>query len=267
MRPQWLVIILCAFIVACQSAPPPTMVTEVDQSLAERTYNFEKKSRPLKITPDTFVLDARSYFDYQNSHLPEAVYVSAKDLSLRATYGDDFKAKAVLIASRLALWGITPFTHVVVVGYGDKGHGEEGQVALALYSVGVEKVQMGSMADLKAFVTSKESKQRENARYWPPNTFMTNCRVPADKSSATIIHTGKKKYSPGPAEQGIAVLAMDWKEFVNLKDFSPNYVTKEKLAQNKVNEKTQIMVHGPEAPLAVFALLQTGFSRACLMDE
>lgn len=259
-----LVVVLALFILS-SCAQKPTTVSESDLSLLERAYQFEKTARPIRLTPETIIIDVRSFFEFQMSHLPGAIHLDPKDVSLRRLHGDDLQLKAVKLSRRLALLGLTPFSHVVVVGYGDKGQGEEGLVALSLMILGIERVQLGTTADLKSLLTSKEAPQRPNARYWEPRLVHSLvCPPLVGKDAGFVINVGKKQ---ALMSSSLGQIPMNWKDFIMAKDFSANPAVKSLLSNDGVGPDSRILVRGPQSPLVVFSLLQLGYNRACMMDD
>lgn len=263
----FLFLIGSAFLSSCIQAP--TVVSESDGSLIDRAYNFEKTNRPIKITQETIVLDTRNFFDYQLSRLPGALHVDAQEFSLRKVRGDDLQVRATKIARSLALKGVNPFSHVVVLGYGDRGNGDEGVVALTLLILGVERVQIGSMRDFKFISTTQFSPARPNQRYWEPRVVTTLlCPAYAGENPVFMIDVNKRAPMTMAAKlQNMATIYKDWKDFIKKEDFSPNYKIKTELRDEKIDESALILVHGKQAPVVVFSMLQMGYSRACMMDE
>ncbi len=259
--------VVMTFLEGCVLAP--SKVSESDLSVIDRAYQFEKGSRPIKISSETVVLDVRTFFDYQISRVPNAIHIDSRDFSLRKVRGEDLQDQALKLARRLALLGVNPFSHVVVLGYGDRGNGEEGTVALALLVLGVERIQMGSMRDFKFLATSKVSKARQNQRYWEPRVVSSIlCPAHAGEDAVFVIDVSKKApMSPGGGWQKIAIIYKNWKEFVKKEDFSPNYAIKNSLQKDQVDASARVMIRGPQAPIVVFSMLQMGYSRVCMMDE
>jgi rhodanese-related sulfurtransferase len=247
----------------------PSKVSESDLSVLDRAYQFEKGSRPIKITSETVVLDVRTFFDYQISRIPNAIHIDPRDFSLHKVRGEDLQDQALKLARRLALLGVNPFSHVVVMGYGDRGNGEEGTVALALLVLGVERIQMGSMRDFKFLATSKVSKALQNQRYWEPRVVgSVLCPAHASEDAVFVIDVSKKApMSPGGGWQKIAIIYKNWKEFVKKEDFSPNYGIKTSLQKDDIDTSARVMIRGPQAPIVVFSMLQMGYSRVCMMGE
>ncbi len=247
----------------------PSKVSESDLSVLDRAYQFEKGSRPIKITTDTVVLDVRTFFDYQISRIPNAIHIDAKDFSFRRVRGDDLQDQALRLARRLAILGVNPFSHVVVLGYGDRGNGEEGTVALALLVLGVERIQMGSMRDFKFLATAKLSKALPNQRYWEPRVVSgVLCPAHAGEDAVFVVDVSKKApMSPTVGWQKIAIIYKNWKDFVKKEDFSPNYGIKTALQKDEIDVTARVMIRGPQAPIVAFSMLQMGYSRVCMLDE
>ncbi len=250
---------------ACVNAP--TTVSDSDMSLLQRAYEFEKSSRPIKIKQDTIVLDTRAFFDYQLLRIPSSIYVDANEFSLRKLQGEELENRAVKLARRFALMGINPFSHVVVIGYGAQGRGEEGTVALALLALGVERVQVGTFNSFKFLATNKKAPEHPNQRYWEPRVVKSvGCNAHGMTEGLVIDVSGKSSTLAGSTKR-TATLNKDWKDFVNADDFSPNYRVRDVLRSHEVGENALVMVRGGQAPLVVFSLLQMGYKSVCMLDE
>ena len=190
----WRAIVLIAAVAAC--AHEPTTLSEADQSVLDRSFQFEQSNRPVKITKDSVILDVRAVFDYETASLPDAVYINPAEFSLHSFYGQDAQDKATALARRLALMGITPFSHVVVMGYGSKGQGEEGRVALTLLAMGIERVQIVSENAVRGKFTSKPKNPRANQRYWEPR-IVHCCFVPPTRAKTRCsFHVDRKSQTP-----------------------------------------------------------------------
>lgn len=249
-------------------AHDPTVISDADLSLIERAYNFERTNRPIKVTPETTVLDVRAFFDYQLLRIPGSIFIDAREFNIRRLRGDDLDGKATQLARKLSLYGITPFSHVVVVGYGEKGRGEESLVALTLMALGVERTQVSTFEHLRFLATNKKAPERPNQRYWEPRVVSSViCPAHAGAGETFVIDVGSKGSVYQTPSQRLAITKIPWKDFVNKDDFSPNYKVKERLREAELSQSSRIVVRGPQAPVVTFALLQMGYSSACLADE
>ncbi len=264
----WVGFLLLAFVLSsCVLAP--TTVSESDASLIERSYLYEKEHRPIQVSNESVILDVRAFFDYQISHLPGASHIDPRDFSLRKMRGDDLQERATKLARRVALLGVNPFSHVVVIGYGEQGAGEEGVVALTLLALGVERVQIGAMQDFRFMATNKKIKMRENQRYWEPRVASSLiCPGHVQEDASFILDVGPKSAANTQFNiQKLAVVHKDWKSFVKRSDFSPDPAVKSSLRREKIDVNSRVMVRGVQAPLVVFSMVQLGYVRVCMMDE
>src|SRR4051812_24398795 len=125
---RFIIAVVClATLSACQSKPTKA----VDTPAPAWSRLIEKTLQPLKLSEDTVVLDARNEFDYGLAHWSTSIHFGWPNLVVEE------KNPAGLVdpraaAQRLSLIGIDPKTPVVVIGYGQKGSGEEGRLAWTL---------------------------------------------------------------------------------------------------------------------------------------
>jgi thiosulfate/3-mercaptopyruvate sulfurtransferase len=128
-------------------------------------------SQSFTITPETVVVDARSSFDYSTAHIPHSVQMNWSDFTepeeaQRGIMQNDLYAAA----RRIARSGIAPQTHVVVVGNGKAGEGEEGRVAWMLAYLGVTDVQFCTLDYLKPRLTNYvETDPPKAVQIWKPD--------------------------------------------------------------------------------------------------
>lgn len=262
----WFWVVVFAVLTSC--ALGPTTVSESDLSVLERSFQFERMNRPVKFTADTVVFDVRSFFDYQIASLPGAIHLDYKEFSPHFFFEQDFQEKATTLARRLALKGITPFSHIVVMGYGVKGKGEEGDVGLTLLALGIERIQLVSEAAVKSQFVTKKRAPHANQRYWEPRVVgALFCSPHVRNDSGFVLNVDKKDKQYAGFTQRLASVNTDWIQFVNRDDFSPNYSVKKVLAKQDINESSPIMVRGHHAALVTFNLVQLGYHQACMMNN
>ena len=156
-------ILSIAFLASC-ATPTKTSMSQ------ERAFDAAGALKPVEITKETVVIDARPAFDYSTGHIPRSVPMNWSDFTEPepAQRGiiqhDTFGA-----ARRLARSGITPASKVVVVGRGRAGGGEEGRVAWMLAYLGVPNVQFAALETLKPRLTNTpEANATESAAIWKP---------------------------------------------------------------------------------------------------
>ena len=257
--------ILC-ILSAC--AHQQTQVSEADQSFLERSFQFERTHRPVVMTSETVVLDVRSFLDFQLASLPGATHINADEFYLKNMNDANIDDKASALARRLALMGVTPFSHVVVLGYGSRGRGEEGRVGLTLLSLGIERVQLAAIDSLKGKLTSKNKIQKKNQRYWEPRLVRSlYCSAHPRKDTMFVLNVEGPLKTKQKFTQTLATVSADWLDFVNRDDFSPNYGIKKKLTQEKIIDSSPVMVRGQYGFLATFNMIQMGYTQVCWIAE
>ncbi len=136
-----------------------------------RAFDEAPLNRPVEIKAETIVVDARPAFEYSTAHVPRSVllnwsdYTEAEPAQRGIIQSDTFAA-----ARRLARAGISPESHVVVLGKGLQGSGEEGRLAWTLAYLGVANVQFASLDSLKPRLTnSPEANPLASVPIWKPS--------------------------------------------------------------------------------------------------
>jgi 3-mercaptopyruvate sulfurtransferase SseA len=141
-----LALLLSSLLSGCQTAP-----TTVRETPERQMRSAERMMEPIRITPETIVIDARSRFDYSVAHIPRSIPLQWSDFTEpEAGQRGILQKDTFAITRRLARSGIGPSTPVVVVGYGRAGGGEEGRMAWMLAYLGVEQVQFAHIDSFKA---------------------------------------------------------------------------------------------------------------------
>lgn len=146
-------LLLCStfLIVACATKPTVTRETVQRQFLGGPAL-----LKPIQLSEDVVVVDARSSFDFSMARVPRSVQMNWADYSevepnLRGWPQRDLFAAA----RRLARLGIDPSSPVVVLGLGKNGQGEEGRVAWLLAYLGVRDVRFAKFDAVKKRITTE----------------------------------------------------------------------------------------------------------------
>lgn len=244
---------------------PETSIRSSDLSFFERCNEFEKKNRPIKISESTVVLDVRPFFDYQMGRIKNSVHIKVKEFSLLGYYGDALEQRASKVARRLALLGVTPFSHVVVVGHGPRGQGEEGELSFSLLVLGIEQVQIGRLNRFRKLLTAtKPTTPKANARYWEPRLITSLICSPLNDTNLFVLTVDDQKIYTASQRQSEVQIRKGWKSFVHRPDFSPNVEVVGFLSQQKIRQKARIRVRGKQASMAAFTLNRLGYPHVCV---
>jgi 3-mercaptopyruvate sulfurtransferase SseA len=147
-----------------------TKPTRMHDNQQVHQLGTEHLLEPIKIVPETIVVDARISFDYSMSHIPHSVSLQWADFTepekdqKGVIQGDHFA-----VTRRLARYGIGPDVPVVVVGHGLKGEGEEGRIAWTLTYLGVKKVQFADIDSLGVHQTNvTDENPPKSVPIWKP---------------------------------------------------------------------------------------------------
>ncbi|MCB0391891.1 MAG: hypothetical protein KDD58_11405 [Bdellovibrionales bacterium] len=157
------------FFTGCSTVKPPTKIYQSQQ--LNISGLVEGARSPLVIDDSTFVIDARSQFDYSLSHIPQSISLQWDEFSRpgaihRGLLNEDlFK-----VTRRLARKGLGPETKVIVLGNGLQGAGEEARLTWTLLYIGIKNVQFAGLSYFqKAPMTNEQSPPKKNAKMWKPN--------------------------------------------------------------------------------------------------
>ncbi len=126
---------------------------------------------PVKVTAETVIIDTRPSFEFSVVHIPHSQNLRWWDFT--ETHAENrgvLQSDLSVLARRLAHVGLQPSAHVVVVGKGFGGDGEEGRIAWMLAYLGFSNVQFASFEALKARYTNVvEEKGLKSQTPWKPD--------------------------------------------------------------------------------------------------
>jgi thiosulfate/3-mercaptopyruvate sulfurtransferase len=263
---------------------------------SERKLGDQLHGQPsVKISSDTVIVDARSKFDYSTAHIPNSVSLwwsdfTAPDPLHPGVLQDDLDQ----LARRLARVGIQPSTHVVVVGNGLMGEGEEGRVAWMLAYLGVINVQFSSLDSLHARVTNNvDERPPKSVPLWKPEPFAdlrvntddllkTNAaldpRIDSAGASpvrilevdgvATVATTAHEVMPSDDLKKKLHSIKIDWKDFFD-EAMRPRDAIREKLNKFGITPMTSIIVtsrQGVSSGAVTMALRSLGYSHTSNLD-
>lgn len=161
MRFLVLLISVLGLLVSCQHVP--TKIVSQEPVIPE-TMTAEKimASHPV-------ILDVRSPFEFNLSHVPGSINVRWEDFSQQDTrYRGLLQTDLFAIARRLSLIGIDLDSKVVVLGKGRQGNGEEGRVAWTLQVLGIRDVYTLMHTSYRAINPKEIPAPIKNKPYWKP---------------------------------------------------------------------------------------------------
>lgn len=281
-------IVLLALLVSCVQKP-----TRVG---SESPVMVRKEAQKAKITKETVILDARSPFDFNLSHIPGSINVAWEDFSRRSPDARGLIEKDLHpLARRLSLIGVDPQTSVLVVGKGLVGKGEEGRVAWTLESLGVMNVQLANIEDFRE--RRENTPEVRNKNIWTPqlnealvvswpelkskiegsnyprtrarSKALSKARLPLKKEIFLVVDVRSPQEFPidnlrKRTPRVFSFVNIDWREFFT-ENMDPNPVVMKTLAEAGATEMTEIFLisnHGVRSGAATWALQRLGYKNA-----
>jgi thiosulfate/3-mercaptopyruvate sulfurtransferase len=284
-----LVFVLLSLFVAC--APKPTKTTSENPVVALKPLS----KNALKAHPGTVILDVRSAFEFNLSHIPGSINVAWEDFSRQPPDFRGLIAKDLHpLSRRLALIGVDPQSQVLIVGKGRLGKGEEGRVAWTLESLGVENIQLAPVSSFRE--KREDNPPAANKNFWTPElnealqiswsefrgkiegTPYPRTRARRKALAAIPLPTKDENFVviDVRAEEEVAIdnltkrtprpfrfVNLDWKEFFT-EDMDPNPAVMKQLNEKSVTEQTEILLisnHGVRSGAVTWALRRLGYNR------
>lgn len=272
------VLLLLMPLVGCQTAP--TKMTESRQVPIETLIANAKK--PIVLTANTVIIDARRPFDYALAHLPDSVNLTWDHFTQRKGPSKGLLVDESEIARRLALYGVTPEKPVVVVGYGRQGQGEAGRMAWMLYYLGVNDVQMADINYFKTRVSNIQENGIKNAPAWdadPRGRVLAQLgevkyaiSYPQELKQKTVLidvrskeeYFARKGFEGGYASPDLRAIHIDWREFFDSTG-RPQLSMRDRLKAIKIRPNDRVILvsrQGVRSGAVTMALLSMGFSNA-----
>ncbi len=271
-------VVLANFLlVGCQQQP-----TKVYQTVPTQVSD---KVRTKNIVPtlQTVIIDARPAFEFAISHLNGAINLRPEDFNQQeAPFRGVLEKDKFYHARRLARLGIAPDTHVVVVGRGAKGQGEEGRIAWMLKHFGVQNVEFCATQYFSLPLTSNEAPPRLSLPIWKPNLdeslvvekedFLRATKVPAVALSSVLIldirpeeeYLGKAKVFKRNTPVFSNTINIPWTQFFDEQGLVKADM-KEKLNAVGISSMRIIYVignMGAESAAVTLALRELGFNKS-----
>ena len=225
------------------------------------------------------ILDARPATEYLLSHLQGSYSVQWQDFSqVKAPFQGLLDPDLFYHARRLARYGITPQSQVVVVGNGLRGKGEEGRVAWTLKVLGISNVRISSLSQFSIPFSTQEPPPPANAAIWKPELqndwlvekaeFFEKLKPPRQVVLIDVRPEDefleKRPSALGKKIRDLGAINIPWTEFLDEKG-EPNSPIQGRLKAIGIDSEKEILVidnEGVRSGLATFVLRELGFSRA-----
>ncbi len=274
-------LLILVFLSACQILPTKSYD-------AQPIQQKDLISNIPVITEQTVLIDARPPFEFALSHLNGSVNLRWEDFSQRTKpFNGLLELDHFALARRLATYGISPTTPVVVVGRSWRGEGEEGRLAWTLKVLGVQNVGFAGIESFSQARTKNEAPPRKSEAIWKPQTdetltverdlFVKKIMKPSvgDTDSVNVSvkvidvrneaeYLGKDSSSPfSKSAPDIGAINIPWIQFFDAKGIV-NQKLALKLQQIGISKNQTIFVidnFGIRSAAVTLALRQMGFEK------
>lgn len=271
-----LAIFICTgAIVGCQTEP--TKIYRSDRP--DFQAQLDSLSRPIQITAETRLVDARSVLDTGLSKVRGSVPLRWEDFTQTTIRGKgSLQNDLDNIARRLALKGLNPEIPVVVFGDGVEGQGDEGRIAWMLMYLGFKDVQTVKVDALKVGRSRGDEPPVQNEKYWSPNIRIS---LVAEAKEVMGHALGKKprtihlidvrspkeyfardKKTENYLDPDLRAVNIFWKEFFT-KEGRPNLAIRNQLESVGIKKSDRIVVlseQGLRSGAVTYALTMMGFT-------
>lgn len=267
-------ILVVSCLVRCQLAPTRS------SSRQSRPLEIlvDKSKKPVAVTEQTVVLDARDQFEYGLNRILNSHHFPWENLAENRKTGEPLRDQRKA-AQRLALLGITLATPIVVVGVGPAGDGEEGRLAWNLMYLGFQDVQVASIDLFRQSLTQTPTPPPRNVPLWKPNilnnmivdkaAFKKLAMDPKGRIQKKIhfidVRSTDEYFNKSKAVKAVPdvnAIHIDWKEFFTPTG-RPNLDLKKRLQALGVGTNDRIITisqRGVRSSAAAYALMALGFT-------
>lgn len=156
---KYLILVLVSLVLGCTIQP-----TKVTETKSVQT-NFQEIRTQLN--QNTVILDTRDAVEFYVNKVPGSILVEWKDFSVTLENAEGvLDTDPLNITRRLALWGIGPESHVIVLG--KKSDPKYGRVAWMLKEMGVVNVKTFNFELFKREVNGLNETPPVNKDIWMP---------------------------------------------------------------------------------------------------
>ncbi|MEQ1664446.1 MAG: rhodanese-like domain-containing protein [Bdellovibrionales bacterium] len=281
-------VLVLSFQAACVQVPTKIYTNEeFDTSILARGL----KSK-IVVDENTFIIDARSDFEFAIAHFPQAIHLSWSDFTDAQEIIRRERGTAALgrvkkdidpILRRLALYGLSLDSKIIIVGKANKGDASEGILAWMFLYLGFKNVQTAQIDTLGIRYSNLLNSPKPNVLPWEAKIRHSLVASRDEIKSAAIskhddkVHIidvrSKDEYFNKNSKlqyqmPDIRAIHIEWKEFYS-NDGRPNQGIRKQLESVNISRNDRILVisnRGLRSAAATYALLALGFSKAANYD-
>jgi thiosulfate/3-mercaptopyruvate sulfurtransferase len=281
------------FQAACVQAPTKIYSNEeFDTSILARGLKNK-----IVVDENTFIVDARSDFEFAIAHFPQAIHLSWSDFTDAQEIIRRERGTAALgrvkkdidpVLRRMALYGLSLDSKIIIVGKANKGDASEGILAWMFLYLGFKNVQTAQIDTLGIRYSNLLNTPKPNVLPWEPKvrhslvasrdevkSAATHKQVTSQNDDRVHIIDVRSKdeyFNKNSKLQyqmpDLRAIHIEWKEFYT-NDGRPNQAIRDQLEAVNVSRQDRILIisnRGLRSAAATYALLALGFSKAANYD-
>lgn len=220
------------------------------------------------------VIDARPAFKFSLGSVPGALNLDWESFSQQGKNNQGYLDQDLFfIARRLASYGISPNTSVLVLGEATSGSGQEGRLVWMLKYLGVKNVKWDHIDNYRRDSVGVTSPPHESVPVWKPVVDESLSCDLADLVAASkmvslsppiVIDVRSAKEYLADSSQLPAVINIPWTDMIDAKG-RPKRDLKEKMIQMGFKQDTKYFVisnNGLRSAYALMVLRDIGYEKA-----
>ncbi len=157
--------ILFSFLLGCQQKP--TVLSDTGEILLKDRSQAKSLFKDFAENKKILLVDARDSFEFEKFHLPGSLSFHLDEILERNDRGQRRVTKDLFkVARRLANYGVTPESQIIMLGEAQKGRGEEAAMAFVFKNLGIEKILVTRLEHFRA--NPLQSSERLSQPMWKP---------------------------------------------------------------------------------------------------
>jgi thiosulfate/3-mercaptopyruvate sulfurtransferase len=235
--------------------------------------------KPIVITENTVILDARAPFEFALAHAPGSINLQWTDFTNQLPNVGPLKKDLSEESRRLARYGIDKNSHVLILDQGQDGFGEAGRLAWTLLYFGLDNIQVARFDKVGLRFNNVNPAPIVSKSYWKPQyipqieiskkQFIDGLNGRATNKFHIIdVRSREEYFSKNKRLQyevpDLGAIHIHWREFY-LSNGRPNPHIVNQLRAIGVGLNDQVVViseMGRRSGAVTFALLSLGYKKA-----
>lgn len=274
--------LVCGFLAACGlfQRTPQTKAFQTQAPVLKNSEGMDVAATGIVVGSGTIIIDGRPPAEYLFSHIQGSLSMRWEDFSQsKQPHQGLLDPDLFFHARRLARYGISPESSVIVVGRGRSGDGEEGRLAWTLRVLGLKQVQFAHIDQFSIPLSTQDSPPLPPVPMWKPEIdeslrvskkeFLA--KLATDRRDLVLIdvrserdYLGKEGTMISRKAPDLGAINIPWTEFIT-KTGLPDSTIKARLEEVGITPQKQVLVidqKGVRSALVTLVLRELGYKSA-----